>query len=716
MRFTIKQKLASAFGAVILLSGAAAYVGISSLSTLNESTSSFVSGPVAQLLALEDMYTEFADVVRLGKNVLLSQDSATMKQLQEKARAKRKELQDDFEANAKLFTGDDKVKFEEFKASVQKYDVVEKKMFAVNERDSNAEAFALAEKEGDTDPMVTTLLRIREHLAAARPSPQTVNASSLLSDVILSLHDVEILQRNAIIESEATKISAFNQRNQTGVAELAKKRDALRNLLEGEDRAILDQFSELFQKWLPVNERVRVLAAEMTKQQAALLSFGDGMKANTQARQAIEGLIASVRKAVEEEKAEASGTYAHARNMLLGASALVLLIGVAAAAWMAFSIGRGLSRAVSMAGAVAEGDLTHNLEVGSNDEIADLAGALNRMVERLKKIVGETLGASANVSSGSQELSAGAQEMSAGASEQASSAQAASASMEEMAANIKQNADNAAQTQRIARQSSQDAQTSGEAVNRAVGAMQTIAQKIGIVQEIARQTDLLALNAAVEAARAGEHGRGFAVVASEVRKLAERSQMAAAEIGSLSGETMKVAQDAGEMLTKLVPDIKKTAELVEEISAACREQDVGADQMNQAIQQLDKVIQQNAAAAEEIASTAEELSGQAETLQSAISFFKTGEEGADRLAGYSLGKARGTAIRTGQQAPNMPGVKTLGAKTLGTKTLGTKTLGTKAPGSRTLGTRLTGDGGKAGFTLDLGSKGADEQDSQFERY
>ena len=155
--------------------------------------------------------------------------------------------------------------------------------------------------------------------------------------------------------------------------------------------------------------------------------------------------------------------------------------------------------------------------------------------------------------------------------------------------------------------------------------MQTIAEKITIVQEIARQTDLLALNAAVEAARAGEHGRGFAVVASEVRKLAERSQTAAQEIGALSGQTVSVAQQAGEMLTKLVPDIKKTAQLVEEISAACREQDVGASQVNQAIQQLDKVIQQNASASEEMSATSEELAAQAEQLQESISFFRIGD-------------------------------------------------------------------------------------------
>ncbi len=181
-----------------------------------------------------------------------------------------------------------------------------------------------------------------------------------------------------------------------------------------------------------------------------------------------------------------------------------------------------------------------------------------------------------------------------------------------MTANIKQNADNAAQTEKIARQSAKDAEASGEAVARAVDAMRTIAEKIGIVQEIARQTDLLALNAAVEAARAGEHGKGFAVVASEVRKLAERSQSAAAEISAMSGGTVKAAQEAGDMLGRLVPDIRKTAELVSEISAACREQDIGASQINEAIQQLDKVTQQNAGASEEMSATSEELASQAE--------------------------------------------------------------------------------------------------------
>jgi methyl-accepting chemotaxis protein len=194
--------------------------------------------------------------------------------------------------------------------------------------------------------------------------------------------------------------------------------------------------------------------------------------------------------------------------------------------------------------------------------------------------------------------------------------------MEEMSSNIKQNADNSMQTEKIAIKSSQDAQEGGKAVAQTVTAMKEIADKISIIEEIARQTNMLALNAAIEAARAGEHGKGFAVVASEVRKLAERSQNAAGEISELSASSVEIAEKAGAMLANILPDIQRTAELVQEISAASKEQDTGAEQINKAIQQLDQVIQQNASAAEEMASTAEELSGQADGLISTIAFFK----------------------------------------------------------------------------------------------
>jgi methyl-accepting chemotaxis protein len=269
---------------------------------------------------------------------------------------------------------------------------------------------------------------------------------------------------------------------------------------------------------------------------------------------------------------------------------------------------------------LAEGDLTVTLPVRSEKDL--MGSSLNEMIQRLNEVVESVKAASDNVASGSGELSSSSQQMSQGATEQAASAEEASSSMEQMTSNINQNAENAQQTERIALKSAEDAKEGGKAVAETVEAMKDIAGKISIIEEIARQTNLLALNAAIEAARAGEHGKGFAVVASEVRKLSERSQTAAAEISKLSTTSVSIAEHAGELLGKIVPDIQKTSELVQEISAASNEQRSGAEQINSAIQQLNQIIQQNASASEEMASTSEELSSQAEQLQTSIAFFK----------------------------------------------------------------------------------------------
>ena len=281
-----------------------------------------------------------------------------------------------------------------------------------------------------------------------------------------------------------------------------------------------------------------------------------------------------------------------------------------------------LSVAANYVDKIAKGDIPPKITDNYNGDFNAVKNNLNMMIESLTKFAQDVQSAADNVASGSQQLSSGAEQMSQGTTEQAASAQEASSSIEEMNATIKQNSDNAQQTEKIAQKSAGDALESGKAVSETVVAMKDIASKISIIEEIARQTNLLALNAAIEAARAGEHGKGFAVVASEVRKLAERSQSAAGEISKLSTTSVEVAVRAGEMLAKLVPDIQKTAELVQEISAASKEQSSGSDQINTSIQQLNQVVQQNAGAAEEMSSTAQELSSQADQLQDAIAFFK----------------------------------------------------------------------------------------------
>ncbi|MBF0558963.1 MAG: HAMP domain-containing protein [Nitrospirae bacterium] len=376
----------------------------------------------------------------------------------------------------------------------------------------------------------------------------------------------------------------------------------------------------------------------------------------------------------------------------LGGIAIVLAIVIAL--FLTRSITLPLSEGVTVMNQLAEGDLRVNIEVKSRDELGQLLAAMKNMVDKLTSIVTDVKSASDNVASGSQQLSSGAQQISQGATEQASSIEETSSSMEEMTSNIKQNSDNAHQTEKIAQKSAIDAVEGGKAVTETVGAMKEIAGKITIIEEIARQTNLLALNAAIEAARAGEHGKGFAVVASEVRKLAERSQNAAGEISHLSTNSVQVAEKAGEMLAKLVPDIQKTAELVQEISAASREQDTGAGQINQAIQQFDKVIQQNAGAAEELASTSEELASQADLLQTSISFFKTGESG-----------AAGTIARVLRKPEHRVAVAHIGheiKKVEGTKAA--KAIAGSSEGRRALA-----------LDMDEGGKGH-EGDNEFEKY
>ncbi|GAK55060.1 methyl-accepting chemotaxis sensory transducer [Candidatus Vecturithrix granuli] len=276
-----------------------------------------------------------------------------------------------------------------------------------------------------------------------------------------------------------------------------------------------------------------------------------------------------------------------------------------------------------LADEMAQGHLAIEVKERSANDL--LMRNLNQMLQRLNEVVVAVKEASTNVAYSSQQMSSSAQQMSEGATQQAASAEEASSSMEQMAANIRQNADNALQTEKIALKAARDAQESGRAVSETVSAMRTITDQITLIEDIAGQTRLLSLNATIEAARAAEHGRGFAVVAAEVRALAERSQVAANEIMTVASSSLQIAENAGELLKKLVPDIQKTAELVQEISAASREQYTGSEQINKAIQQLDQVIQQNASISEEMASTAESLESQAEQLQETMAFFEVNE-------------------------------------------------------------------------------------------
>jgi methyl-accepting chemotaxis protein len=342
---------------------------------------------------------------------------------------------------------------------------------------------------------------------------------------------------------------------------------------------------------------------------------------------AVDGpVVATLQHAEEEQERAAVATRQLAtaiRDQALGLALLGALLGTLVS-WLLVSF--ILDRVKRLSGFAAQldtGDLMARCEIHAHDELGQVAESLNMAMVKLRAAFTIIRDAADEMRSGNVELAHTATVMSQGSSVQASSVQEVSSAMEEMSGSIVRNTENARVTQEISQLASRDAVKGGDAVRRAVGAMREIAGKISIIEEIARQTNLLALNAAIEAARAGEHGKGFAVVAAEVRKLAERSQSAAAEIGQLSGSSVEVAEQAGGIIEKLVPDIQKTAHLVQEITHASEEQNQGVGQINQAVQTLDQMIQANAETSGEVSHSAEMLRHNSEVLVEAVSFFRT---------------------------------------------------------------------------------------------
>ncbi|KAF0235044.1 MAG: methyl-accepting chemotaxis [Desulfovibrionaceae bacterium] len=392
-----------------------------------------------------------------------------------------------------------------------------------------------------------------------------------------------------------------------------------------EDKAML---ASMAQKAAAYRERIADLLSTSVAQQAAV------SRMTTRAAEVSDVTQESLEFQQKKMAADASTV-----NKVNGAVALAAaLFGVLVAVLLTRSITGPVTKGVDFARNMSDGDFTTTLDIRQKDEIGILAQSLNAMVTKLREVVAEVQSACENVAAGSEELSSTAQTLSQGASEQAASVEEVSSTVEQISAAIRRSADNSSQTEAIAVKAADEAEEGGRTVAQTVTAMKQIAEKITIIEEIARQTNLLALNAAIEAARAGQHGKGFAVVAAEVRKLAERSGVAAAEIATLSVQSVDVAERAGGMLNSIVPDIRKTALLVQEIASASREQNTGAQQISEAVNQLNHVVQSSAAAAEEIASTAEELSSQAEHLQQAISFFNVGTSGAVRGAMAKTGR------------------------------------------------------------------------------
>jgi methyl-accepting chemotaxis protein len=583
VRLSIKTKLVTTFILLLAVMALSTTVGLLAMANLDQRIEQLVNVSAARVrlaLTAKELATESQ---RQLKNLLLADDPAEVERAVKMMADTHEEFERTLDDLRRLASEQTlravstlETQFAQLVASQDKVRGI------IGEGRSDLQTYKMfyADSVPGRDAAVAALLPLFDAADATDATPSQLHAAERLRLITTLFSEALGHQRDAAIASTDADTAAALKKVAADVAQIDRVLPQVRLLLTKDaDIRALDDFRAKYSDWLKTTQPIEQMAMRNTVTVATDISNGETRDLGQKVDDTLTGLVKAEERNMADAKTESDHELATMKLVDIGAAILSFLIALAGGLYLAASLRTVVAHITQSAGAV---------------------------------------------SAGSQQLSATAEQLSQGATEQASAAEEASSAMEQMAGNVKQTAENAGETERIAKQSAKDADESGAAMNRTVDAMRTIAAKISIIQEIARQTDLLALNAAVEAARAGEHGRGFAVVASEVRKLAERSQRAASEIGAVSSETVEVANRAGEMLSRLVPDIKKTAELVEEITAACREQDIGASQINTAMQQLDLVIQQNAAASEQMSSASEEMSAQAAHVLNLLDIFAFG--------------------------------------------------------------------------------------------
>jgi methyl-accepting chemotaxis protein len=448
--------------------------------------------------------------------------------------------------------------------------------------------------------------------------PKVVIAKDLIRDTV----DLPRQMRGMLLATD----EAQNERYRKLIEQLRADTNAriadLTKLVSSESgKKLLKQITDKHAALDPTYARFHELMRS-DRQHAAEFVSKDYMPLNRELIEAIDELAKHQSDKMQKKAGEAGATYEETRHLVIAMTAGAALLALCVATFITLSVTRPLRVAVNAADRLADGDLTVHIESHARDEAGQLLTAMKNMIAKLTQVVGDVNGGAQSLASASEEVSATAQALSQAASEQAAGVEETSASLEQMTASIAQNTENARVTDGMAAQAAREAAEGGDAVKATVAAMQRIAKQIGIIDDIAYQTNLLALNAAIEAARAGEHGKGFAVVAAEVRKLAERSQVAAQEIGEVATNSVELAERAGNLLDRMVPNIRKTSDLVQEITAASEEQSAGVGQINAAVGQMSQTTQQNASSSEELAATAEEMSSQAEQLQQAMAFFR----------------------------------------------------------------------------------------------
>ncbi len=657
-KLTIRAKLILAFSFLVIITTLVFIMGTVNLSNMNERLNTISNSTAQKIKLAARANQDILYVSRAEKNIILADNEAEMMEYINAVEERKQALNQRIEELNKLVDDEGKLALNEFTAKWQNYLSQYEKVKALSLMNSNNRATIISQNAASKqfEMAISSLNNIRESFSQTAQKGSV--SSSLLKQmytislIMEDLRTVRALEKDFILADTESLMKSIGENIDSRKNSISLNLNELnRSLSSLEDKLGLEQFKKEYGAYTEQLDELTSLSLENGNKKAFELSSGEARAMHDEAIIAMARIVDKNDRQLEVDSLESDENYINARNGMLLLMAIALIVSVGVAYWIINSIGKSLSEAKKALDRVADGDLSVDVEIKNEDEIGELLKALQKTVHKLREVIGAVRTAVTNIAASSEQLSASAQEVAQGASEQAASAEEVSSSMEQMSANIQQNTDNAIQTEKIAVKAAETMESTNSSVSQTVLSMKQIADKINIIGEIANKTDLLALNAAVEAARAGEHGKGFAVVASAVRKLAESSQSAANEINELSVQSVSVSEKSGELLKAIVPDIQRTSQLVQEISASSREQSTGAEQVNQAIQQLNEVTQRNASASEEMASSSEELSSQAQELEQTISFFKVNRHtyGVKKTVSKATSKQYGAGKQTDDQ-------------------------------------------------------------------